>query len=543
MLNEIKKIIDTALTELKIINGLSYSVELPPATITADVSTNIALLLSKILKKNPSQLAAPIIEKLKKEKIIADAKFQSGFINIILSDDFLFEQLKRAIIQADNFGKTGFLKNKKILVEFVSANPTGPLTVGHGRGTVIGDSISRILESLGCKVTREYYFNDAGLQMGILANSVYLRYRQLIGENVSFLEDHYQGEYIKEIAQKCRLEKGDNLTEKDLDYFKNVAIEYCFAGIKKDLKNMGVVFDSYFNESSLYQTGDIKKTISDLNSTGYTYEKEGALWFKSTEFGASKDKVLLRSTTDKEPTYRVTDIAYHRKKYERDYDILIDLFGCDHQDTYPDVIAALKVLGYDTSKIVVKIYQFVTLTSSGKQVKMSTRKANYITLSQLIDEIGVDAVRFFYLMRHMEAHLDFDLDLAKKQAPENPVYYVQYAHARICSIFREAEKANSKFQIPNSKLENLKLQEERQLIKQILYFEDIIELAARNYAPHYLTKYLQTLASLFHFYYNKVRIITANAQLTSARLQLCQAVKTVLKNGLYILGVSAPERM
>ncbi|MDP2807096.1 MAG: arginine--tRNA ligase, partial [bacterium] len=382
-------------------------------------------------------------------------------------------------------------------------------------------------------------FNNAGLQMKKLAQSVFLRYQEIMGAKIDFPEDLYQGEYIRDIAENCRKDKGDSLTEADLDYFKQSAVAVIFEEIKATLARMGIVFDVYYNESDLYQSGEIESTLQALKDKGLTYESEGAVWFKATQFGAEKDRVLVRSTG--EPTYRLPDIAYHLTKFKRGFDLVIDVFGSDHQATYPDVLAALGALGYDPSRIDVRIHQFVTLMRGGQQVKMSTRKATYVTLDELFDEVGADAARYFFLMRRMESHLDFDLDLAKKKSDENPVFYVQYAHARICSILEHAKEKGVARAAGDLPL--LKQPEEITLIKSLLEFPELVQGAALSREPHRIPTYLQELSGIFHNFYHQHRVVSEDQALSNARLDLCQAVRVVLANGLGLLGVSAPEKM
>ncbi len=515
--------------------------ERPKQREHGDWATSLALALAKEWRQRPRDIARQISEALSFDpEIVAAVELAGpGFINFRLSPKFFRDRLADILKQGRDYGRSRRFAGKRAQVEFVSCNPTGPLTVGHGRQAAIGDCLARLLESQGYEVEREYYFNDAGLQMRVLANSVWLRYRELGGEKVDFPEDHYQGQYIVDIARACREECGGGLGEQDLEYFKAKAVEAIFTDIRATLKRMGIVFDRYFNESSLYQDGSIERTKRELEARGVTYQKDGALWFRATNFGAEKDRVLVRSSG--EPTYRLPDIAYHRSKFERGYDLILDVFGSDHQATYPDVKAALGALGYDTSRMDVRIHQFVTLTRGGQQVKMSTRKANYVTLDELFDEVGVDAARYFFLMRRMEAHLDFDLDLAKEQSDVNPVYYVQYAHARICSILQHAQEKEVKRE--RGDLALLMAPEEMDLIKFLAEFPDLVAGAADAREPHRIPTYLQELAGIFHNFYHKHRVVTEDASLSNARLDLCQAVKTVLANGLGLLGVSAPERM
>ncbi|MDO8735056.1 MAG: arginine--tRNA ligase, partial [Elusimicrobiota bacterium] len=464
----------------------------------------------------------------------ADAKFQSGFINIIFSDNYIYGGLIKSMIPLPEFtSRSGRLNGKKILIEFVSANPTGPLHIGHGRGAAYGDSLSRLFEFLGAKVEREYYINDVGNQMEILAQSV----RSHIDKKP--LQDiGYKGKYIEDIANEIKNSK----LEIENAGIKEFTINKILEWIKNDLEKFGVQFNNWFWESSLYKKNEVDEIIQKLKEKNLAFEKDGAVWFKSTDFSDDKDRVLVRE--DGRKTYLASDIAYHFSKYKRNFDEYIDIWGADHHGYVERMKGAVKAVGCDDKKLKIILYQLVNIIKDGKKINMSTRSGEFITLQEVMDEVGVDATRFFLLMRNSESHLDFDLDLAKKQTPENPVFYVQYGHARICSIFKEAEKqgvGSRKLEV--GRLELLKLKEERELIKKVLYFDDLLEIAARDYAPHYLTKYLQDIASCFHSYYNRNRVLTENTDLTNARLTMCQAVKNVLKDGLNILGVSAPEKM
>ena len=447
-----------------------------------------------------------------------------------------------AIIKSkENYGKNNSGKNKKVLVEFVSANPTGPLTVGHGRGAILGDVISSILEWNGYEVEREYYYNNAGRQMHRLGESVKSRYLELLGENTEFPEEGYEGEYIIEIAQSLLDKNGDSLIDTaDNKVFKEAAESNIFFNIKKTLARIGLKFDSFFNENSLYDSGAIEDVVKTLRQKNLIYEKEGATWFKATEAGRDQDRVIIKSSG--EPTYRLPDIAYHQNKFNRGYDLMVDVLGADHMDAYPDVLAAVEQLGCDSKKVNVIIHQFVTLTEDGEPVKMSTRKANYITLDELIDEVGQDVVRYFFIMRGINTHLNFDMALAKDESDENPVFYLQYAHARLCNILKHAEEQGHIFN-EKTDLSPLNLDSEIQLIKLLLEFPNIIGKAKDNLEPQTIATYLQSLAGLFHKYYAKERVVTDDNNKTSARLILVQALQIVLNNGLSLMGIHALERM
>ena len=397
-----------------------------------------------------------------------------------------------------------------------------------------------MLEWIGYDVTREYYFNNAGRQMRVLGDSVRLRYLELLGEKIEFPEDYYQGEYIIEIARKILLEHGGALkNETDVTFFRNYAEKEIFDDIKKTLASIKIEMDSYFNEYSLYENGKIDEILKIFEEKGVSYKKDGAVWLKLTELGNEQDKVIVKSSG--EPTYRLPDIAYHTTKFERGYDLIVDLFGSDHMATYPDVLAGLKFLGYDIGKVKVLIHQFVTITENGEVVKMSTRKANFVTLDELISEVGSDVVRYFFIMRSISSHLNFDLSLAKKQSDENPVFYLQYAHARISSILRMTEQESLQASLEN--LDLLKEESEKNLLKLFHRYEGEMLYAAENFEPHRVANFLQELAAAFHKFYTECRIIGSEKNLAEARIALAVATQTLLRNGLALLGVDAPERM
>ncbi len=509
-----------------------------------DLTTNVAMVLAKNLKKNPRQLAGEIVKHLDIDSTLINAPEIAGpgFINFRFTDRFYHHQLGQLLVHKVSFGRSDVGKGKRTLVEFVSANPTGPLTVGHGRNAVFGDTVANLLAWTGHVVTREYYFNNAGRQMRVLGDSVRLRYLELLGESVPFPEEYYQGAYIKEIARHLHEKHGDTLRNEPAEKkFKEQAEQEIFDDIKETLERLGIEFQSYYNENSLYETGKITQVIEDLRAKDLVYEKEGALWLKMEMLGGEKDKVIVKSSG--EPTYRLPDIAYHVEKFRRGYDLMIDIFGSDHIATYPDVLASLKALGYDVEKVKVMIHQFVTIHQGGEVVKMSTRKANYSTLDELIDDVGADVVRYFFVMRSNTSHLNFDINLAKSQSDENPVYYLQYAHARIASILRNAPKDGPPSDGDVSMLELLKMPEEIALIKTLLLLPEVIESCALTCEPHRLAEYLHTVAGSFHRFYHEHRVLGEDPKLTNARLGLCAATAVVLKNGLSVFGISAPEQM
>ena len=516
--------------------------EEPKIEIHGDLSCNVAMTLAKKLKKNPRQIAEEIISNLDyDEDVVQKIEIAgSGFINFFFTPQSVAQIIKPVLEQKNNFGQSEKYKGKKANVEFVSANPTGPLTVGHGRNAVIGDTVANLLEAVGYSVDREYYFNNAGRQMRVLGDSVKMRYLELLGEQVKFPPDYYQGEYIKDIAKKLFDEYGNKLKKEDPEgKFKEKAESEIFSDIKNTLGSLNIKFNTFYNENSLYEDGRIKKLLSLFESKNLSYEKDKAIWLKLSELGNEQDKVIVKSTG--EPTYRLPDIVYHITKFERGYDLIVDLFGSDHSATYPDVLAGIKALDYDVDKVKVLIHQFVTVMKEGEVVKMSTRKANYITLDELIDEVGSDVVRYFFNMRTISGHMNFDLTLAKKQSDENPVFYLQYAHARICSILRTVEEQNIKSSVEN--LDLLTTSEEQALLKKLHQFEDEILYSAENFEPNRVCAYLEELAAAFHKFYTFCRILGSEQKLAEARLALAEATKIVLANGLGILGVSAPERM
>jgi arginyl-tRNA synthetase len=509
-----------------------------------DFSTNIAMVIAKKVGKPPRALAEEIVKswKIDAEFVRAISVAGPGFINIALTEKFYRSQVEAIIRGGSSFGRSTGGNGKRVQVEFVSANPTGPLTVGHGWGAVYGDTVARLYEWTGHTVEREYYFNNAGRQMRLLGDSVRLRYLQLLGEQVEFPSDYYQGEYIKEIAGHLFAEAGDSLRNEPAEgKFKEQAETEIFADIRKTLKALGVVFDSFYNENSLYTEGKITDVVERLRSKGLVYEHEGATWFKLTAMGQEKDKVIIKSSG--EPTYRLPDIAYHIEKYRRKYDLMVDVFGADHIATYPDVLTGLKALGEDPSKVRVLIHQFVTIVQNGEAVKMSTRKANFVTLDELIDEVGADVVRYFFLMRTISSHLNFDLGLARQRSDENPVYYLQYAHARISSIFRTAEERGILKKLPAMDMELLREPEELKLIKTLLVFPEIVESCAMTNEPHRLADFLHVMAGEYHSFYHRHTVLSENLPLSAARLALCEATRIVMRNGLSILGIRAPEQM
>ena len=505
-----------------------------------DLSTNLALSLSKDLKENPIEIGNAIIDKLSLDNELIEEVTVSkpGFINFKISNKY-YNKILNEILENDKYGKGESGAGKTANVEFVSANPTGPLTIGHGRNAVLGDCIANILEWNGYNVTREYYFNDAGRQMRILGQSVEARYFEILGKEFKFPDDGYQGNYIIKIAESIIENHGKKLIQND-PKFKSEAEKSIFENIKKTLNNIGISFDEFSNEKTFYENGDIDQLLDDLKNKNLIYEKDGATWFKATDLGKAQDRVYIKSTG--EPTYRLPDTAYHRDKINRKYDLIVDVFGADHMDTYPDVLLALEALGLKTDHIRILLYQFVTLLRAGEKVKMSTRKADFVTLDELIKEVGNDVVRYFFIMRGVNSHLNFDLDLAADQSEKNPVYYLQYAHARICNIIKRYETQENP-KITNYDLSLLKHQSEFILLKKLEQFPQIIENSRTALEPQTIATYLYDTANSFHKFYSDCRVITEDKDLTQSRIALIKGVKIVLSNGLSILGITAPERM
>ena len=504
-----------------------------------DYSSNIALKLAKILKKAPIEIAENIaIHPNASENVFTLSASQPGFVNFHISNDYYLKILKQIINESENFGKKKKL-NKSANVEFVSSNPTGPLTVGHGRQAILGDMVSNILTWNGYNVTREYYYNDAGKQMRVLAESCYAKYAKQVGRDVEMPENGYVGTYLDEIAEKIVNEHGKDL-ESDNPIFRDFTEKEIFANIENTLENLGIKFDVFTKEGTFYKNGAIDNVLKILKEKNLSYEKDGAVWFKTSSLNKEEDKVLVKSSG--EPTYRLPDIAYHADKVDRGFDLIVDIFGADHIDTYPDVILGLKCLDKKTEHIKVVIHQFVTIKKGGEIVKMSTRKANFITLDELKDELSSDIIRYFFIMRGANSHLDFDLDLAKDESEKNPVYYLQYANARISNLLKRYDKEISS----GSKIDYslLKEKDEIALVKLLSEFPIKMEDVSHSLEPRKIATYLEEVAAAYHKFYGNHKVINPqNTHLSSARKKLCEATKIILTNGLSILGISAPERM
>lgn len=539
------KIFKESFSKIGIPDDFELIFEYPKNPEHGDMACNSAMQLARVLKKKPLLIAQEIIQNLEYDnEIIQSIEIAGpGFINIKFSNGFYSIVLDELNKKGEKIGQQNIGEGKKVNVEYVSVNPTGLLHLGHGRNACIGDTVANLYDWLGYDVVREYYFNNAGNQMNNLAKSIFARYKQLEDESYPFPEDGYHGEYVITIAEKLKNEVCNSLKEEskdNLDKCRLFGEKWCFEKIQKTLARLDIKQDVYYNEDSLYKEGKINDLLNTLKEKDLVYEKEDAKWLRLSKLGLEQDRVIVKSTG--EPTYRLPDIAYHIEKFKRNFDVLVDVFGSDHIATIPDVMATVKSLGYDTDKIKVLIHQFVTLMEEGKQVKMSKRTGKSYTLDDLLDEVGADVVRFFLIMRSISTHLEFDLSLAREQSDKNPVFYLQYAHARISSLFAKFEETDK--QLPETV--NLKLLQDNAeigLIKQLMNFEENIQHAANKHEPHVLAEYLRETASKFHLFYHDCPILKAEDDLMFARLKLAEITKRVIHNGLMILGVSAPDKM
>lgn len=522
-----------------------WRLDLPRNPDHGDYAANIALVGASTAKMPPRKVAETLLANLTDpEGKIASAEIAGpGFINFRLAPGVWRTVVKEIEDQGDSYGRTQAGRGKKVQVEFVSANPTGPLHVGHGRGAAVGDVTARILEAAGYEVEREYYVNDAGNQIATLGGSVYLRYLEALGKEIEFPDTFYKGDYIKDMAREVIDAHGTRYAEMERDEAVNAlgtwAGDKILGEIREDLEAFGVTFDRWYSERSLYDRGEVARILKLLEDKGAAYRSEGALWLATTNHGDEKDRVLVRA--DGRETYFASDIAYHIEKYERGYDEVIDVWGSDHHGYVPRLKAALKTVDIDPARLDVLMVQFVNLLRDGKPVNMSTRAGEFVTLAEVRGETGRDAARFMFLSRSSDAPLDFDLEVAKRQTSDNPVFYVQYAHARICSVFREAGETD--LGTDGNDLDKLTADEEMDLIKFLHLFPEMVAESALNREPHRVVFYLTDLAGRFHPYYNKYRFLVDDGQLKRARLRLVRAVRQVLKNGLSLVGVSAPETM
>ena len=554
MKTAIKIIIHDALEKARQAGELELSpfpeivVEKPKDEKMGDFSTNVAMTLARSERKNPKVIAESVARYIKNgSNYLSQVEIAGpGFINLKMSNEFFLERLKNAVKQGDGFGQTDVGQGTKVMIEFVSANPTGPLHVGHGRGAAVGDALGRILKKAGYDLSTEYYINDVGNQMNFLGRSTWLRYRELLGEAIEFPDDHYRGEYIKNIANEIVEQKGDEFLSKPeeecLPFFRKFAKDNILKGIEKDLAEFRVNFDNWFSEQSLYEDNSVERAIEWLKGKGHIYEKDGAVWLKSSAFNDDKDRVIVKQTGEK--TYFCSDIAYHQNKISRGFKRLINLMGADHHGYVPRMEAVLEAMGYDKKTFKILLIQFVSLLRAGEKVSMSTRAGEFETLADVVSEVGVDVARYYFLMRSSDTHLDFDLELAKKETPENPVFYIQYAHARICSIFRTAEEKGVVWNRSNEvNLAPLVEEEEFGIIQAVLAFPEVVEKSARAMEVHRIPHFLLDMVSRFHGYYSRHRVISDDKALTLARLFLLDSIRITIRNGFELMGILAPEKM
>lgn len=521
-------------------------VEVPGNPEHGDFATNLAMIMARTEKKAPRQIAEALVATLGASPLLDKVDIAGpGFINFTLAPVCWYEVLDDITAKGPEYGISGAGQGQKVQVEFVSANPTGPLHIGHGRGAAVGDAVASILQAAGFDVQREYYVNDAGNQVATLGRSIWLRLRELHGDQITFPEDGYQGDYIRKLAASLRAESPDVIKREEAD-----AIKLCSAyGVSKvlewiavDLEAFGITFDNWFSEQSLYDRDMVTTELAKLAQKGLSYEQEDALWLRTTDFGDDKDRVLIKS--DGSPTYFASDVAYHMEKFDRGFERVIDVWGADHHGYVPRMKAVVAGLGHPPEALQVLLIQMVNLLRDGQPYTMGKRSGNFITLRDVVDEVGKDACRFFFLMRRSDSQLDFDLELAKRQSNDNPVYYVQYAHARVCSINRTATEQG--VALPGhgtADLACLTLAEELALAKHLARYPETVVSAAQSCEPHRIVYYLQELAAQFHSYYNRQRVLVEDAEVTRARLYLVNGVRTVLANALNLLGVDAPERM
>ncbi|MBA4367729.1 MAG: arginine--tRNA ligase [Desulfobacterium sp.] len=555
MKNKIQNLTQRA-TENAYKNGLfpfsdfpEIEVEEPKNNAQGDYSTNIAMKMAKIQKMAPHKIAEAIVSAIEDpEKILEKCEIAGpGFINFFIRNESWYPFLKNIHEKGKAYGSSNIGLCKKLQVEFVSANPTGPLHVGHGRGAAVGDSVANILSFCGYDVQREYYINDSGRQIRTLGLSVFLRYQELFGEPVAFPEDCYQGDYIRDIAIALQKNHGRELLfqkkEEAIDRCAKYAAEIILDGIKTDLIDFHVTFDKWYSEQSLFDSKKVETIIREFKDKKIIYEKDGANWFKTSDYGDEKDRVVIRENGL--TTYFAADIAYHKDKFLRGFNRVIDVWGADHHGYIPRIAASVEASGYKKDQFHVILVQLVNLLRGGEPVAMSTRSGEFVTLKEVVDEVGSDAARFIFLTRHYESPLDFDLELAAKKTNENPVYYVQYVHARISSIGRKAaeEKKINVMDWDENVIHLLQEPEEIQLIQQMVKYPETVNSSAETLEPHRITFYLMNLASSFHAYYNKHKVLSENKDLTEARLYLIVAVKIVIQSGLALLGVSAPDKM
>ena len=586
MIRHIKELLDNAITDLKrdqafkLDRDFEIQIERTRNKSHGDYASNIALMLAKPLGKNPREIAQQIIDQLPESQHVENTEIAGpGFINFFLTTACQRQVVKKILKKKSDFSRNNIGHDESVTVEFVSANPTGPLHVGHGRGAAFGSSLSNLLEKCGYQVQREYYVNDHGRQMDILATSVWLRYLELCGEQITFPDNGYKGDYIIDIARDFRQKYGDEWRLSAHDVFEDIpadesaggdkekhidalieraktrldkgfrkvfklSLDSILEGISDDLEEFNVIYEKWFSERSLHDSDTIQRALEKLEKNGHLYKKDGAVWFNATHFGDEKDRVVVRENGQK--TYFASDIAYLLNKFERDFDHAIYILGADHHGYIARLKAAAQALDLDPDKVEILLVQFAHLFRAGEKLQMSTRSGKFITLHELVDEVGKDASRFFYVMRSHEQHLDFDMDLAKSQSSDNPVYYIQYAHARICSIFRKLEEYGYQYNAEIGLVATDLLNEEHEtdLIRHLSQYPEMIEAAGRNRSVQTVANYLRELAQLLHSYYNAHTMVTIDDEnLRNARLNLCEATRIVIADGLAILGSSAPESM
>ncbi|MGE7664413.1 arginine--tRNA ligase [Ureibacillus composti] len=545
----IKEVLAAAVKKAGLVeDGAEYNIhiETPKDKANGDFATNLAMQLTKLAKKPPRAIAEAILENIETDGTSIEKVEIAGpgFINITVKKDFLADVVKAVKEQGENYGRSNTGNSEKVQVEFVSANPTGDLHLGHARGAAYGDSLCNVLDFAGFDVSREYYINDAGNQINNLAYSLEARYKQALGLEAEMPEDGYHGADIIEIAKKLVDEFGNSILEKSseerFEFFRKHGLRLELAKLQNDLENFRVKFDVWYSETSLYENGKIDVALDKLKANGHVYEEDGATWFRSTTFGDDKDRVLIKQGGSY--TYLTPDIAYHEDKINRGFDKLINIWGADHHGYIPRMKAAIQALGYDRDKLEVEVIQMVQLYKNGEKYKMSKRTGNAVTMRELVEEVGLDAVRYYFVKTACDSHMDFDLDLAVSQSNENPVYYAQYAHARICSIIRSASEQGFEASIENLNL--LTAEKEVEVLKKVGAFPQIVAEAAKHRTPHRIANYIQELAASFHSFYNAEKVINPdNKELTESRLALINAVRITVANALRLIGVSAPEKM
>lgn len=542
----LREILQNAVKRLIEAGAGPIEIEVPKDEGFGDLSTPVAMGLAKALKKAPRKIAEEIVANIERGDIFERIDIAGpGFINFTFTRSFICRELDELLSKPTDFLTEDVGKGKKVQIEFVSANPTGPLHLGHGRGAAVGAALANLLQETGYRVEKEFYINDAGKQVKTLGLSVFAKYQALCGREYPFPEDGYRGYYIDDLASEFKTAFGNRFVDtafaEAADNFIDFSYRKMLDLIKKDLEEFGVIFDTWQSERELYAAGEVEKALDDLRAGGYIFEHDGATWFRTTDLGDDKDRVLIKK--DGDYTYFTPDIAYHRKKFEKGFDELIDIWGADHHGYIPRMHAAVQALGHPKDSLRVVLVQIVSLLKGGQPVQMSKRAGEFITLKEVMDEIGPDTTKFLFLTRRSDSHLDVDIEVAKAQSSENPVFYVQYAHARINSIFEKAKGSGIDLDAPEGFNGTLFNEEEMRIVKKLIYYPMMLRGAALTREPHRVTFYLQELAGLFHPYYHKHRVITEDSELTKARLALCEAIMIVLKHGSKILGVNAPEKM